>query len=139
MDVNTGQNIQNCISDTLKFQNLLPTVAIFSTPKTKNLPTALLPQPLMPADSTDPVCAMHQSYLHTAFLCIDLQNAIRYQDGPYIFHLWKLRLPRLVGTRSKNYATECVCMISGLCANLPRHLVYIATHDRTVNMVGQPG
>ena len=30
-------------------------------------------------------------------------------------------------------------MIASLCADLPRHLAYIATHNRTVNTEGKPG
>ena len=100
---------------------------------------SLLPRTLMPAGSIDPVYAMHRSFLHTAFLYIDLRNAIRHEDGPHIVRLWKLWLPRLIGTGRKNYAAECVHMIASLCADLPRHLSYIATHNRTVNMEGKAG
>ena len=68
----------------------------------------LLPETLMPTTSKDPVYAMHRSFLHTAFLYVDLRNAIRYEDGPHITRLWKLWLPRLIGTGCKNYAVECV-------------------------------
>lgn len=99
----------------------------------------LLPQTLMPTSSVDPVFTMHRSFLHTAFLYIDLRNAIRFEDGPHIVRLWKFWLPRLIGTGRKNYAAECVHMIASLCADLPRHLSYIATHNRTVNVTGKPG
>ena len=94
---------------------------------------------LMPATSDDPVYSMHRCFLHTAFLYIDLRNAIRHEDGPHIVRLWKLWLPRLIGTGRKNYAVECVNQIASLCADLPRHLAYIASHNRTVNMEGKPG
>ena len=100
---------------------------------------SLLPETLMPVASVDPVYAMHRSFLHTAFLYIDLRNAIRFEDGPQIVRQWKLWLPRFIGTGRKNYSTECVHMIASLCADMPRHLSYIATHNRTVNMTGKPG
>ena len=93
----------------------------------------------MPTKSDDPVYSMHLSFLHTAFLYIDLRNAIRYEDGPHIIRQWMLWLPRLIGTGYKNYAVECVHMLASLCPDLPRHLAYIATHNRTVNMEGKPG
>ena len=99
----------------------------------------LLPEMIMPATSSDPVYAMHRSFLHTFFLYIDLRNAIRYEYGAHIVRLWKLWLPRLIGTGRKNYAAECVHMIANLCADLPHHLAYIATHNCTVNMEGKPG
>ena len=94
----------------------------------------LLPETIMPANSSDPVYAMHQSFLHISFLYFDLRDAIRYGDGEHIVRLWKLWLPRLIETGRKNYAVECVHMITSLCADLPRHLAYIATHNRTVNI-----
>ena len=52
----------------------------------------LLPETLMPTKSDDPVYSMHRSFLHTAFLYVDLRNAIRYEDGPHIIRQWKLWL-----------------------------------------------
>ena len=49
-----------------------------------------------------------QDILHLAFLYVDLRCAIRYEHGPHIVRLWKLWLPRLIGTGRKNYAVECV-------------------------------
>ena len=98
-----------------------------------------LPETLMPTKSNDPVYSMHRSFLHTAFLCVDLRNAIRYEDGPHIIRQWKLWLPCLICTGCKNYAVECVHMLASLHADLPRHLAYIATHNRTVNMEGKSG
>ena len=46
---------------------------------------------------------------------------------------------RLIGAGCKNYAVERVQMLASLCADLPRHLAYIATHNRTVNMEGKSG
>ena len=105
----------------------------------RTLAETLLKETLMPTASSDPVYSMHRSFLHTAFLYVDLRNSLRYEDGPHIIRLWKLWLPRFIGTGRKNYAAECVHMIAKLCADLPRHLSYIATHNRTVNMEGKLG
>ena len=96
---------------------------------------------LMPANTptSDPVYAMHRAFLHIAFLYVDLRNAIRFEDGPHIVRLWKLWLPRMIGTERKNYAVECVHLISNLTADFPKHLAYIATHNHTVNMEGKAG
>lgn len=94
---------------------------------------------LMPTSSTDPVFEMHRTFLHTAFLYIDLRNAIRYEDGPHIVRLWKLWLPRFIGTGRKNYATETVHVIANLFADYPKHLAYIAMNNRTVNTRGKSG
>jgi hypothetical protein len=93
----------------------------------------------VPATASDPVYAMHRFFLHTSFQYVDLRNAIRHENGPHIMRLWKLWLPRLIGTGRENYATKCVYMIANLCADLPRYLAYIAIHNRTVNMEGKPG
>ena len=39
----------------------------------------------------------------------------------------------------KNYASEAANMIANLKADLPTHIAYIATHNRTVNMQGKAG
>ena len=53
----------------------------------------LLPETIMPTNSSDPVYVMHPSFLHISFLYVDLRNAIRYEDGPHIVRLWKLWPP----------------------------------------------
>ena len=92
-----------------------------------------------PTTSSDPVFSMHRAFLHAAFLYTDLRNAIRHEDGPHIVRLWKLWLPKLVGIGRRNYSVECVNMIANLCADLPKHIAYIATHNRTVNTTGKIG
>ena len=41
---------------------------------------------LMPMDATpsDKAYFMHRTFLHLAFLYVDLRNAIRFEDGPHI-------------------------------------------------------
>ena len=51
----------------------------------------------------------------------------------------ELWLPRFIATGCKNYATESVHLLAGLCADLPKHIAYINTHNRTVNVEGKPG
>lgn len=82
---------------------------------------------------------MQRSFLHTAFLYLDLRNAIRFEDGPHIVRHYKLWLPKFIGTGRRNYAVECVNMIGNLCADFPKHISYIATHNRTVNINGKLG
>lgn len=79
----------------------------------------LLTNTLMPKSSSDP--SMHRSFLHIAFLYIDLRNA-----GPHniIVRMWKLWLPRFIGTGRKNYATESVHLLANLCADFPKHISY---------------
>lgn len=92
-----------------------------------------------PSHSSDPVYTRHRTFLHLSFLYLDLRRAIRWGDGPHIIRHWKLWLPRFVGTGCKNYATEAVNLIAYLEADFPRHIAYIATHNRTVNTTGKPG
>ena len=88
---------------------------------------------------SDTLYGMHRTFLHLAFLYVDLRNAIRFENGPHIVRLWKLWLPRMIGTGRKNYAVECVHQIANLCADFPKHLSYIATHNRTINVEGKAG
>ena len=92
-----------------------------------------------PISSSDPAYSKHRSFLHLAFLYIDLRNAIRWEKGANIVRHWKLWLPRFIGTGCKNYASEAVNLIAHLQADFPKHLAFIATHNRTVNTTGKPG
>jgi hypothetical protein len=94
---------------------------------------------LMPSTSTDPVYRMHRSLLHLSFLYIGLREAIRCELGEHIARHWKWWLPCFIATGCSNYATEAVHLITNLCANFPKHISYIATHNRTVNMQGKDG
>ena len=94
---------------------------------------------LMPAVSEDPIYLLHRSFLHLGFLYVDLRNAMQWENGPQIIRHWKLWLPRFLATGCKNYAGESVHLIANLTADFPKHLAYIAIHNRTVNMQGKPG
>lgn len=92
-----------------------------------------------PIQSIDQVYLKHRAFLHLAFLYIDLRRAIQYEDGPHIMRHWKFWLPRFIGTGCKNYATEAVNLIAHIYADFPKHIAYIATHNRTVNTTGKLG
>ena len=94
---------------------------------------------LFPSNSIDPVLLRQSRFLHTAFLYIDLRNAIRWEDGLHIIRHWKWWLPRFIGTGKKNYAKEAALVVCHLCADFPKRIAYIATHNRTVNTLGKPG
>ena len=44
-----------------------------------------------------------------------------------------------MGTKCHNYATEALNLVANLKADFPKHIAYIATHNRTVNISGKPG
>ena len=99
----------------------------------------LVKETLMPTASKDPVFQMHRAFLHTAFLYVDLRNAIRHEHGPHIVRIWKLWLPKFIGTGRTNYSVECANMLGNLYADYPKHIAYIATHNPTVNIAGKIG
>ena len=82
-----------------------------------------------------------QSFLHLAFLYVDLYNAVHWKKGPQIVRHWKYWLPQFVATGCKNYAAEAIHLIANITAVVPKHtaLYYIAVHNKTVNMDGKPG
>ena len=61
----------------------------------------LLADTIMPVQASDPVYALHRSFLHLGFLYYDLRNAIRWEDGPQIIQHWVLWLPRFLATGKK--------------------------------------
>ena len=77
-------------------------------------------------------------FLHIAYLYVDLREAIRWENGPQIVRHWKWWLPRFLATGHTNYASETVHLIANLQANFPKHIAYLATHNRTVNISGKP-
>lgn len=87
----------------------------------------------------DPVNYLHCSFLHLAFLYVDLREAIRWENGPHIFRHWKWWIPRFLATGCKNYAAEAIHLIANVKAVFPKHTAYIAVHNRTVNTSGKPG
>lgn len=100
---------------------------------------SLVSQTIQQVDSSDPVYTRHRAFLHFGFLYTDLRRAIQWGDGHHIVLHWKLWLPRLIGTGCKNYATEAINLIAHLEADFPRHIAYIAIHNRTVSTTGKPG
>lgn len=94
---------------------------------------------LVPHESKDAIHALHRSFLHVAFMYIDLRNAIRNEEGPQIIRHWRHWMVLFVGMNCKNYATEALNLLSNLAANFPQHIAYIATHNRTVNTQGKYG
>ena len=91
------------------------------------------------ATSTDPSYNLHRLFLHHAYLYVDLREAIRWENGPAIVQHWKWWIPFFLATGCKNYACEAVYHITNLTATFPKHIVYIATHNRTFNTSGKPG
>ena len=94
---------------------------------------------LMPTQSDDPVYQLHTSFLHLSFLYVDLREAIRWENGPQIIRHWKWWLPRFMATGCKNYASESVHLLSNLMAGFPKHIAYIVTNNRMVNIRRKPG
>ncbi len=97
---------------------------------------AIVRETINPIETNDPMYTKHRSFLHLAFLYIDLRRAIQWEDGPHIIRHWKMWLPRFIGTGCKNYAAEAVNLIANIQAE---HTAYIATHNRTVNTTGKLG
>ena len=93
----------------------------------------------MPTESKDPNYSMHRSFLYTTFLYLDLRQAVRYEEGSHVIRQWRLWLPIFIGTKCHNYATEAVHLLANIKADFPKHIAYIATHNRTVNLSRRPG
>ena len=94
---------------------------------------------LTPSITSDPVLNFHRSFLHHMFMYVDLREAIRWEKGPQIICHWKWWLPRFLATGCHNYAAESVNLTANLKADFPKHISYIATHNRTVNTSGIAG
>ena len=99
----------------------------------------LLENSIMPTMSADPLYMMHRSFLYTAFLYLDFREAIRYEEGEHIIRLWKFWLPPFIGCKCNNYAVETVNLLANLKADFPKHISYLATHNRIVNVDGRAG
>jgi hypothetical protein len=69
----------------------------------------------------------HRSFLHLAFLYINLRTAIRWEDGPSIVRHWKLWLPRFIGTGCKNYTAEAINLLAHLEADFILHISPLTT------------
>ena len=94
---------------------------------------------LSPSSSSDPIQQMHKSFLHVAYSYVDLRHAIRWENGPQIIRHWKWWLPRFLATGCTNYASEAIHLIANLATIFPKHIAYIAVHNRTVSVQGKPG
>ena len=101
--------------------------------------SAIIEMTILPVESSDPVYSFHRSFMHLAFLYHDLRQAIRYEEGEIIVRHWSLWIPYFLGSGKKNYACEAANFICNLKATFPKHVAYIATHNRTVNMSGIVG
>lgn len=95
--------------------------------------TSVLPKP-----HKDQLHDLHSSFLYAGFLYADLRNALKF-EGDQIIRLWKHWLIYFLGTNRKNYANEALNLLCNLKATFPRHIAYIATHNRTVNTSGKAG
>ena len=95
---------------------------------------AIIESRVMPSESDDPVYALHHSLLYAGFLYVDLRRAIRFEEGDQIVRLWKHWTVYFLGSNCKNYANEALNMLCNLKATFPKHIAYIATHNRTVNL-----
>ena len=89
--------------------------------------------------SSDSTYSFHRLFLHHAYLYIDLREAIRWENGPVVVEHYKWWIPFFLATGCKNYACEAVHHISNLTATYPKHIAFIATHNRTVNISRRPG
>ena len=106
----------------------------------ESLAQSIVRNHIMPCDTlSDPILAMHRSFLYCAFLYIDLRQAIRDEEGDQIVRHWKHWLILFLATNRKNYATEALNLLINLSSIFPRHIAHIATHNRTVNTKGTQG
>ena len=129
---NICQQLQiNCPSDHIPHENTCKW--LYSTAE------SILHGSIMPTESKDPSFSMHRSFLYTTFLYLDLRQAIRYEEGSHVIRHWRLWLPIFNGTKCHNYATEAVHLLANIKADFSKHIAYIATHNRTVNLSGRPG
>lgn len=100
---------------------------------------AIVDASLVLSETTDKVLQFSTSFMHAAFLYYDLRQAIRFEDGEHIIRHWKLWLPYFLGLGRKNYSNEAANLICNVQANFPKHIAYIAIHNRTVNTTGRAG
>ena len=91
---------------------------------------------LMPSPSANPV---NRSFLHHMFMYINFREAIGWENVPQFIQHWKWWLPGFLATGCQNYAAESVNLIANSKVDFPKHISYIATHNRTVNTCGVAG
>ena len=56
----------------------------------------LVSKTISPYTSQDPVYTFHRSFMHMAFLYLDLRNAIRWENGLHIIRHWRIWIPRFI-------------------------------------------
>ncbi len=105
----------------------------------KDTAQAIVDSVLVLNETTDMVQQFSMSFMHSAFLYHDLRQAIRYEDCEHIILHWKLWLPYFLGMGRKNYSNEAANLICNVQADFPKHIAYIAIHNRTVNITGRAG
>ena len=103
----------------------------------KTLSKSIVKKRIMPSDTNDQIHALHKSFLHSAFMYVDLRKAICDDEGEQIIRHWKHWLVLFLGTNRKYYATEALNLLYNLASTFPRHIAYIVTHNRTVNTTGK--
>lgn len=100
---------------------------------------SIVEERVLPLGSQDPLYALHRSVLYIGFMYTDLRKAIRFEEGEQIVRLWKHWAILFLGTNRKNYSGEAYYLLCNLQALYPKHIAYIVTRNRTVNMHGKPG
>ena len=92
-----------------------------------------------PSDLTkvDHLYQMHRRILYMGFLCHQLRDAIRKENGPKIISFWRYWLIIILGARCKNYSVEAANLLANLKADWLKSIAFIHTHNRTVNMSGR--
>ena len=85
----------------------------------QNKTKMLVEKCLQPSESSDLTYCFYKSFMHTAFLYVNLRHAIRWQDGPHVLRHWKLWLSRFQGTGRKNYSAEFVELLANIYADFP--------------------
>lgn len=69
----------------------------------ESLAQSIVRNRIMPCDTlSDPILAMHRSFLYCAFLYMDLRQAIRDEEGDQIVRHWKYWLILFLATNRKN-------------------------------------
>ena len=101
---------------------------------------AIVAQNLYPTTSTDTVYGLHRSFLHMAYLYVDLRDPIRYENGDHAHNPpLKVVATQIYSCCCKNYASEAANLIANVTAKFPKHMAYITIHNRTVNIDGMHG
>ena len=95
--------------------------------------------PPFPENEIDEVYMHHRAVLHMGFLYNNLRGAIRLENGPEIFRMWRFWLLHLLGGHRVNYANEAANFIANVAADWPIDIANTHVNFRTVNMTGTVG